>query len=499
MLRAREQLRAAAEECTGSPPGELFFEFTGLVTWHGGSRIGWHHDANRPYLAARAFSLVCYLNGPGDDYSGGLFSFRAAPPGRPEEEVIRPSPGRLLVYSTGPENTHRVSPVRPGRLSASPSARRSPLLTGRHTLAVWLTRDAREDADAGLLRSWLGPLRDYLRVRVRPGAEVEAGSASCQPEPASASGPEPPESHRSLSLLPLTPQGQGSQPWVSLRILATAGRGDGADGAEAGPSTAGPPPPVPAFLHDEAYAIPPWPLRDASTGGAAERSPEGDDDDAGDAGEEGGGLCCRWAAGEDLRHLRARALASVLSPESLDAEPSGPGWAAAAETSLLAAALERCLGSAVLTSAASASGPPDCSHGRSPPLGALGPAGVEEEERVGSGLGPSGAALLTVAAWLQWQRQLGQGRQLELERDRDRGPGGGPRGGVTGQGGEESPGARSDSKPGPKRGRWSSNPMSSGEAAPSSGSFARYYTAHWERLARSLDLWEATGSVYITD
>lgn len=91
-VRAREAVRAAVEEALDLQLG-LLIEFTGLVSWRPGSSIGWHHDANRPYLLQRAYSAVCYLNASADDFDGGIFCFKHGAP-----ETVQPAPGRLVSY-----------------------------------------------------------------------------------------------------------------------------------------------------------------------------------------------------------------------------------------------------------------------------------------------------------------------------------------------------------------------------------------------------------------
>ena len=134
LLLARSAVREAVESTLGL--AELFIEFAGLICWLPGAKIGWHHDANRPYLSSRHISCVLYLSSAGRDFSGGAFRFRSGEPA-----VVEPRAGRLLVYGTGPDDEHSVEPVLSGE---------------RFALNIWLTFDRGAREDAGLLARW-GP------------------------------------------------------------------------------------------------------------------------------------------------------------------------------------------------------------------------------------------------------------------------------------------------------------------------------------------------------
>lgn len=95
-VAAREAVRTAVEAALSLPLG-LLIEFTGLISWRPGASIGWHHDANRPYLQQRAASAVCYLNQAGRDFEGGAFRFQTGTP-----QVVHAAPGRVVSSITAP-------------------------------------------------------------------------------------------------------------------------------------------------------------------------------------------------------------------------------------------------------------------------------------------------------------------------------------------------------------------------------------------------------------
>ncbi|XP_022942569.1 prolyl 3-hydroxylase 1 isoform X1 [Cucurbita moschata] len=126
----RERLKEKAEEFFGCEY-ELFVEFTGLISWTRGARIGWHSDDNRPYLKQREFTAVCYLNSYGVDFEGGLFHFQDGEP-----KTISPLCGDCVMYTADSLNVHSVDEVTSGE---------------RLTLTLWFTRDSSHDEDAKLV------------------------------------------------------------------------------------------------------------------------------------------------------------------------------------------------------------------------------------------------------------------------------------------------------------------------------------------------------------
>ncbi|XP_049936004.1 uncharacterized protein LOC116262437 isoform X2 [Nymphaea colorata] len=109
----RERLKEKVEEFFGCEY-ELFIEFTGLISWTTGSRIGWHSDDNRPYLKQRHFAAVCYLNTCNKDFMGGIFHFQEGEPNN-------------ILPTAGITNGERL------------------------TLTLWFTRDSSHDEDTKIL------------------------------------------------------------------------------------------------------------------------------------------------------------------------------------------------------------------------------------------------------------------------------------------------------------------------------------------------------------
>ncbi|KAG2311892.1 hypothetical protein Bca4012_026387 [Brassica carinata] len=96
---------------------ELFIEFTCLISWCRGARIGWHSDDNRLYLKQRDFSAVCYLISYAKDFKGGLFRFHSGEPA-----TVAPSAGNVIMYTADDGDIHSVDEITDGK---------------RLTLAMW--------------------------------------------------------------------------------------------------------------------------------------------------------------------------------------------------------------------------------------------------------------------------------------------------------------------------------------------------------------------------
>eukprot|EP00879_Flechtneria_rotunda_P025993 GHRR01027663.1.p1 GENE.GHRR01027663.1~~GHRR01027663.1.p1 ORF type:complete len:377 (+),score=114.07 GHRR01027663.1:121-1251(+) len=114
-------------------PCQIFAEHTSIITWHAGASIGWHHDANRPYLSQRHYSAVVYLNTQDSDFTGGTFCFQA---GRPPL-CIQPVTGLLLLYKADEANVHMVEPVTVGH---------------RCTFTLWFTLDQEYQEDRKVMK-----------------------------------------------------------------------------------------------------------------------------------------------------------------------------------------------------------------------------------------------------------------------------------------------------------------------------------------------------------
>ncbi|EFJ50596.1 hypothetical protein VOLCADRAFT_88567 [Volvox carteri f. nagariensis] len=109
LVRARHAVLSAVEAAFGLSL-ELAVEFTGLIGWSSGAALGWHHDANREYLARRHVSAVLYLNNQGQDFDTGDFRFQDGP----EPLRIAPRAGRLVAYTADRRNVHCVEEVSRG-------------------------------------------------------------------------------------------------------------------------------------------------------------------------------------------------------------------------------------------------------------------------------------------------------------------------------------------------------------------------------------------------
>jgi hypothetical protein len=131
LVAARDKVAAAAERALGHPY-ELCIEFTGLVSWTTGASINWHHDSNRPYLEQRHATAVAYLNGPGEEFGGGVLEFRDGDP-----QSVSPESGSMVAFLADESNTHRVSEVTHGE---------------RLTLTLWFTLLPEHSEDAKVLR-----------------------------------------------------------------------------------------------------------------------------------------------------------------------------------------------------------------------------------------------------------------------------------------------------------------------------------------------------------
>lgn len=129
-IPVREKVKELVEEYYGCEY-ELFVEFTGLISWTKGAKIGWHSDNDRPYLKQRHFTAVCYLNNQACDFQGGLFHFQEG-----IQTTIVPTIGDVLIYRA--EDVHCVDEVTDGE---------------RCTLALWFTLDSSCDEDIKILSS----------------------------------------------------------------------------------------------------------------------------------------------------------------------------------------------------------------------------------------------------------------------------------------------------------------------------------------------------------
>tara|TARA_B110001452_G_scaffold84433_1_gene69031 strand:+ start:316 stop:603 length:288 start_codon:yes stop_codon:yes gene_type:complete len=76
-------------------------------------------------IGAYDYSAVLYLNTQGDDFEGGSLSFLdGADGGGGDTEVVEPRAGRCVLFTSGAEHLHQVSPVTRGQ---------------RHAMGMWFT------------------------------------------------------------------------------------------------------------------------------------------------------------------------------------------------------------------------------------------------------------------------------------------------------------------------------------------------------------------------
>lgn len=141
----RERLKEIIEDFFGCQY-ELSVEFTGLISWSKGAKIGWHSDNNRPYLKQRHYAAVCYLNNYGEDFKGGLFHFQEGEP-----NTIVPKIGDAILYTADECNVHCVDEITDGE---------------RCTLTLWFTRDSDHNEDVKLINQISDRLYTFMNIRV---------------------------------------------------------------------------------------------------------------------------------------------------------------------------------------------------------------------------------------------------------------------------------------------------------------------------------------------
>jgi predicted 2-oxoglutarate/Fe(II)-dependent dioxygenase YbiX len=138
-LRMRQRLRAALPHAR-----PMFIQYSGLESVSDGCAFPAHADNCQFDLARDAWttsmdscrlrSAVLYLNDSGCDFDGGMFEFvdraeyerSSGRTVRRDGDPLVPRAGTLVMFTSGPENVHRVTPITRGR---------------RYTLAMWLAED----------------------------------------------------------------------------------------------------------------------------------------------------------------------------------------------------------------------------------------------------------------------------------------------------------------------------------------------------------------------
>uniref|UniRef100_A0A7S1YAX2 Fe2OG dioxygenase domain-containing protein n=1 Tax=Grammatophora oceanica TaxID=210454 RepID=A0A7S1YAX2_9STRA len=155
LMAIRKRAHSAAEEAMGLCPGTLKIDYTHFTQKRAGGTHDTHSDncfalyasEDRPVpgcdesrhhaypFTNRVVSSILYLN---EDFEGGEFYWADQRTGEPKT-VVRPKPGRMMVFSSGAESLHGALPVT-DRKEEEPSRRLA--------LAMWFGTDAsREEAE----------------------------------------------------------------------------------------------------------------------------------------------------------------------------------------------------------------------------------------------------------------------------------------------------------------------------------------------------------------
>jgi len=71
----------------------------------------WHDHVDKVTYGSFDYTCLLYLSTHGDEFDGGEFIFSDGD----RDRVVRPRAGRLSCFTSGPENTHRISKVSRGR------------------------------------------------------------------------------------------------------------------------------------------------------------------------------------------------------------------------------------------------------------------------------------------------------------------------------------------------------------------------------------------------
>jgi uncharacterized lipoprotein YehR (DUF1307 family) len=88
------------------------------------SHVYWNAHVDKANIASYDYSALVYLNNIGEDFKGGSFAFIDRDD---VDRIVEPQCGRLLMFSSGFENLHRVEKVTEGT---------------RYVLAMWFTCSA---------------------------------------------------------------------------------------------------------------------------------------------------------------------------------------------------------------------------------------------------------------------------------------------------------------------------------------------------------------------
>ena len=137
------------------------------------NHIYWNAHVDKANIPTYDYSALLYLNTHGADFAGGELAFLDDDADR----IVEPRAGRLVTFTSGPENLHRVRRVSRGR---------------RYVLAMWFTCSGRhkyrdDDDDDGESAGASDALRD-AEQQVSPTSDKLVGQlyflpahARCQP------------------------------------------------------------------------------------------------------------------------------------------------------------------------------------------------------------------------------------------------------------------------------------------------------------------------------
>ena len=82
--------------------------------------VYWNPHIDKANIPTYDYSALLYLNNKGRDFEGGDFAFLDDDADR----IVEPRAGRMLYFTSGPDNLHKVQEVRTGI---------------RYVLAMWFT------------------------------------------------------------------------------------------------------------------------------------------------------------------------------------------------------------------------------------------------------------------------------------------------------------------------------------------------------------------------
>jgi len=126
-LDVRDRIRRIIESKFGIPENTLKHDMT-FFSHINASKAAktvhdeyWHTHIDTEQYGTFAFTALLYLNSQQEDFDGGSFLFLPSSGGG-EPVGVEPREGRLVIFTSGAENTHRVTRVTRGTRLALTSA-----------------------------------------------------------------------------------------------------------------------------------------------------------------------------------------------------------------------------------------------------------------------------------------------------------------------------------------------------------------------------------------